>query len=115
LSTHLRLGLPSGLFSSGFQTNILYAFLVSPLRATCPAQLPALTYSNSALRLQSASVFRTVLIVNIEDLKLHNLRRGSSRVHLSELRTSWNYKLLVSVKLMLYFSILLHLVWLSSV
>jgi hypothetical protein len=34
LSTHLRLGLPSGLFLSGFPTNILYAFL-SPIRATC--------------------------------------------------------------------------------
>jgi hypothetical protein len=34
-STHLRLGLPSGLFPSGFPTNILYAFLVSPIRPTC--------------------------------------------------------------------------------
>jgi hypothetical protein len=30
LFTHLRLGLPSGLFSSGFPTNILYAFHFSP-------------------------------------------------------------------------------------
>jgi hypothetical protein len=36
LSTHLRFGLPSGLFPSGFPTNILYVFLVSPIRATCP-------------------------------------------------------------------------------
>jgi hypothetical protein len=36
LSTHLRLGLPSGLFHSGFPTNILYAFRFSPIRATCP-------------------------------------------------------------------------------
>jgi hypothetical protein len=30
LPTHLRLGLPSGLFPSGFPTTILYAFLFSP-------------------------------------------------------------------------------------
>jgi hypothetical protein len=29
---HLRLGLPSGLFPSGFPINILYAFLVSPIQ-----------------------------------------------------------------------------------
>jgi hypothetical protein len=37
LSTHLRLGLLSGLFPSGFPANILYAFLFSPTHATCPA------------------------------------------------------------------------------
>jgi hypothetical protein len=39
LSTHLRLGLSSGLFPSGFPTNILYAFIVFPIRTTCPAYL----------------------------------------------------------------------------
>jgi hypothetical protein len=38
LSTHLRLGLPNGLFPSGFPTIILYEFLF-PIRATCPAPL----------------------------------------------------------------------------
>jgi hypothetical protein len=37
ISIHLRLGLLSGLFSFGFPTNILYAFLFSPIRATCSA------------------------------------------------------------------------------
>jgi hypothetical protein len=39
LSIHLRLGLPSGLFPSGFHTNNLYTFLFAPIRATCPAHL----------------------------------------------------------------------------
>jgi hypothetical protein len=33
LSTHLRLGLPIGIFPSGFPTTILYAFLFVPIRA----------------------------------------------------------------------------------
>jgi hypothetical protein len=38
LPTHLRLDLRSGLFPSGFPTNILYEFLFAPVRATCPVQ-----------------------------------------------------------------------------
>jgi len=37
LSSYLRLALTSGLFPSGFPTKILYAFLNSPTRTTCPA------------------------------------------------------------------------------
>jgi hypothetical protein len=38
LSSHLRLGLPSGLVPSCFPTKISRAFLTSPMRATCPAR-----------------------------------------------------------------------------
>jgi len=39
LSSHLRLGLPSGLFPSGFPNKTPYAPLIFSIYATCPAHL----------------------------------------------------------------------------
>ena len=39
LSIHLRLGLPSGLFPSGFPTKTMRTPLLSPIRATCTTHL----------------------------------------------------------------------------
>jgi hypothetical protein len=44
LSSHLLPGLPSDLFPSRFQTNILYAFLFSPICVTCPVHLILLDF-----------------------------------------------------------------------
>jgi hypothetical protein len=40
----LYLGLPSGLYASGFPINNLYTFLFSPIHATCHAHLILLDF-----------------------------------------------------------------------
>jgi hypothetical protein len=57
LSTHLRL--PSGLFPSGFPTNILYAFLVSPIHATCPVHLTLLDLTSQKTVIIIVTAVRT--------------------------------------------------------
>jgi len=61
LSSHLRLGLPSGLFPSRFPTKTLYTPLLAPIRYICPAHLILLyiiirTIMSEGYRLLSSSL-----------------------------------------------------------
>ena len=63
LSTNLRLGLPSGLFLSGFPTKTLYTPLSSTIRATCPPHLILLEFINRTILGEEYKSFSSSLCI----------------------------------------------------
>jgi len=49
LSSHLRLGLPSGPFPTGFPTKTLYTLLLSSIQTTCPAHVILLDFTTCTI------------------------------------------------------------------
>jgi len=75
LSTHLRLGLPSGLLPSGFPTKTLYTPLSTPIRATFPAHLILIDFITRTILGEEYNSFRGILpivCVSVSGLRCTN-------------------------------------------
>jgi hypothetical protein len=86
LSTHLRLGLPSGLFPSGFPTSILYAFLFSPIFLFPVA--PTLEHRTSVKRFVSLQFLNTKTVGWTPWTGDHPHRKGAAFIQGKHRQTS---------------------------
>jgi len=95
LSYHLRLGLPSGIFPSGFQTKTLYTPLLSTIRAICPAHLILLDFITRTIlgeeyKSLSSSLCRFLYSPVSSSLFVPNVLRNTLFSNTLSLRSSLN-------------------------
>ena len=87
LSTHLRLGLPSGLLPSGFPSKTLYTPLSSPIRATCPAHLILLDFITRTILGEEYKSFSSSLCSLLHSPITSSLL-GPNILYIQDLKTS---------------------------
>ena len=106
LSTHLCLGLPSGLFSSSFPTKTLYTPLSSPTRTTCPAHLILLDFITRTILGEQCKSFRSSVAWHVNFLVLPEL---STFKKLNPHATLYDYRTAITVSV--YIKPLLYRGW----
>ena len=72
LSSRLRLGLPSGLFPSGFPTRTLYMLLLSPIRAIRPVSLIVMDFIARTMSGETAQIIEHCKLCNVPHYLRHH-------------------------------------------
>jgi hypothetical protein len=94
LYSHLRLGIPNGLFSLGFTTKIMRVFLISIIRTTCTTHLLQIDYPNNIW--WSAQIMELFIILfypaSFQFISLSSKYYPKHPIHIHPLPLTWEAK-----------------------